>query len=97
MNLQVMERVGFFNDHPRVIRGFQIRLARTMLNWTQQQLADRARLGIATVQRAEQADMPPLTVSNLFAIQRALEDGGVIFIDDGEQSLSGGPGIRRRS
>ena len=79
-----------------MLRGFQIRLARLALGWSQQQLADAAKLGIATIQRAERAEVPPLTASNLFAIQRALEEGGVTFIDDGESSLAGGPGIRLR-
>jgi transcriptional regulator with XRE-family HTH domain len=94
--LQVIDNRKIPVNHPLVIRGFQIRLARMVLGWTQEQLADRARLGVATIQRAERAEVPPITVSNLVAIQRALEDAGIIFIDDGEQSLSGGPGIRRR-
>jgi transcriptional regulator with XRE-family HTH domain len=81
---------------PVVIRGIQIRLARTALGWTVKRLAQEANLGTATIQRAERAERPPLTVSNLFAIQRALEQAGIIFIDDGEQSLAGGPGIRLR-
>jgi transcriptional regulator with XRE-family HTH domain len=79
-----------------MLRGFQIRLGRLAVGWSQQQLAARAQVGVATIQRAERADEPPLTASNLRAIQRALEEAGIVFIDDGEQSLSGGPGLRRR-
>ena len=57
------------------------------LGWSDATLASRARLGAATVQRAESAKVPPITVGNLFAIQRALEEGGVIFIEDGQQNL----------
>jgi transcriptional regulator with XRE-family HTH domain len=79
-----------------MLRGIQIRMARTALGWTAQELASRARLGIATVQRAERlgVDVPAITAANLFAIQRAFESAGITFIDDGEQSLSGGPGLR---
>jgi transcriptional regulator with XRE-family HTH domain len=82
--------------HPGVvITGLQIKLGRLALGWTAQTLADRAHLGVATISRAEQSDVPPITVSNLFAIQRALEDGGVIFIEDGAASpAGGGPGVR---
>jgi transcriptional regulator with XRE-family HTH domain len=79
-----------------MLRGFQIKLARIAVGWSQQRLADEARLGVATIQRAERADEPPLTASNLRAIQRALQEAGIIFIEDGEQSLSGGPGLRLR-
>jgi len=72
------------------------RAARVALGWSDAPLASRARLGTATVQRAESAEVPPITVGNLFAIQRALEEGGVIFIEDGQQSLFGGPGVRLR-
>jgi transcriptional regulator with XRE-family HTH domain len=83
--------------HPAVmISGVQIKMARTALGWSAATLATRARLGTATVQRAESAEVPPITVGNLFAIQRALEEGGVMFIEDGQQSLAGGPGVRLR-
>ena|SRR5215472_8917417 len=79
-----------------MLRGFQIRLARLAIGWTQQELADKAQLGVATIQRAEHADVPSVTGSNLFAIQRALEQEGVTFVDDAEASLGGGPGLRYR-
>jgi transcriptional regulator with XRE-family HTH domain len=94
MDMQVIDLLATPAEHPIVLRGIQIRLARVALGWGQQMLADRANLGIATIQRAERAEVPPLTVANLLAIQRAFEAAGIIFIEDGEQSLSGGPGIR---
>jgi transcriptional regulator with XRE-family HTH domain len=95
---QVIDVPKFPAQRQLMLRGIQIRMARTALGWSAQQLADHARLGIATVQRAERlnVDIPPITAANLFALQRALEEAGIIFIDDGEQSLIGGPGLRLR-
>jgi transcriptional regulator with XRE-family HTH domain len=69
--------------------GMQIKIARIILGWDQKRLADEAHIGVATVQRAERADQPPITAGNLFAIQRALEGAGITFIDDERQ-----PGVR---
>jgi hypothetical protein len=57
-------------------------------------LAERARLSYATVQRAENAaGIPHTQAQNLFAIQQALEAGGVIFLDPSE-TRAGGAGVR---
>jgi hypothetical protein len=97
------QRPGFFASEKLlhgdpVITGLQIKLARLALKWPAQQLADRARLGIATISRAESSEheVPRLTAANLFSIQRVLEAEGIVFVDDGEQSPRGGPGIRWR-
>lgn len=76
--------------------GIQIRMARLALGLTASQLAKRAKVSLATLNRAEAAgfDPPPITVLNLVDIQRALEAEGVTFVDDGQPSLGGGLGIR---
>lgn len=75
------------------ITGAQIRAARAMLRWRADDLASKAKLGVATVRRAEQEDGPvSMTASNASAIVRALEAAGVIFINDDDQ----GPGVRLR-
>lgn len=80
-----------------MVGGVQIKAARTLLGWTLADLARHARVGTATVQRAEAAMVPSITVPSLFAIQRALENGGVIFIDPGQVHIpDGGPGVRLR-
>jgi transcriptional regulator with XRE-family HTH domain len=77
-----------------MIGGAQIRAARALLGWTVAELATRARLSYATVQRAESAAGVPTTQAvNLFAIQQALEAGGVVFLDPGEHR-DGGAGVR---
>jgi transcriptional regulator with XRE-family HTH domain len=76
-----------------MITGLQIRAARALLRWTAQDLAQAARLGVATVRRAESVDgRPALTEANAAALRRALEEAGVTFIDEN----GGGPGVRLR-
>jgi transcriptional regulator with XRE-family HTH domain len=65
-----------------VITGAQIREARKLLHWKPETLAKRARLTVQTIERAEGVDDdPPVTIANLYAIERALEDAGVEFTD----------------
>jgi transcriptional regulator with XRE-family HTH domain len=67
------------------------RAARGLLNWSQQQLADRARVSRATVAHYETgtANVQP---NNVLGMQRALEEAGIEFI----LQNGGGPGIRLR-
>lgn len=77
-----------------LITGAQIRAARGLLGWTAPQLAERAGLSYASIQRAENIDgISSMRATNLFAIQRALEDGGVIFLGAGD-NRTGGDGVR---
>jgi transcriptional regulator with XRE-family HTH domain len=69
----------------------QCRAARGLLDWTQQDLADRAGVGIVTVRQVEAAKTEPRRAT-LDVIRRALEAGGVEFIDEN----GGGPGVRLR-
>ena len=74
-----------------MITGPQIRAARAFLGWAVKDLADRAKVGISTIQRIENAVGPPNTlVSNLAAIQAALEAAGIEFIN------GDAPGVRMR-
>jgi len=79
-----------------MLTGAQIRAGRALLGWTAAALAERSGVSYPTVQRAESTDgVPRMKAPNLFAIQRALEDGGVVFLDPGEHR-EGGPGVRLR-
>ena len=69
----------------------QCRAARGLLDWTQQELADRARVGIVTVRQFEGGLNEPRRAT-LEVIRRALEAAGVEFI----QENGGGPGVRLR-
>ena len=57
----------------------QSRAARGLVNWNQNQLADAANIGRATIRRFEAGRRTPVP-NNLGAIRRALEDAGVEFI-----------------
>jgi hypothetical protein len=46
-------------------------------------------------QRAEGTDVPRMKTTNLLAIQRVLEEAGVVFLDPGE-NRDGGVGVRLR-
>jgi transcriptional regulator with XRE-family HTH domain len=70
----------------------QIRAARVLLGMSQQDLAKRSAVGLATLKRVEAAGSELTgTAQTLARIQRALEAAGIIFID---QDGSNGPGVR---
>lgn len=73
----------------RMITPAQCRAARGLINWSQQQLADAARVGVVTVRQFETGASQPRNAT-LDVLQRALEAAGVIFVaENGE-----GPGVR---
>lgn len=78
-----------------MISASQIRAARVLLGWKQQELAEAAGLSLAVVNNVERAVTDPRR-STLQKIQRALEDGGVEFIAERQNSPDGGEGIRMR-
>jgi transcriptional regulator with XRE-family HTH domain len=69
----------------------QCRAARGLLDWTQQELADRAGVGIVTIRQVEAGTTEPRRAT-IDVIRRALITAGVEFIDEN----GGGPGVRLR-
>jgi transcriptional regulator with XRE-family HTH domain len=69
----------------------QCRAARTLLEMTQPQLAKLAKLGLSTIVDFERARRQ-VSMEAIRAMQRALEQAGVEFIDEN----GGGPGVRLR-
>jgi transcriptional regulator with XRE-family HTH domain len=67
----------------------QCRAARGLIDWSQQQLADAARVGVVTVRQFEASAAQPRNAT-LDAIRRALESAGVEFTNGGQ------PGVRLR-
>ena len=69
----------------------QCRAARGLLDWTQQQLADQARVGVVTIRLLEAGQTLPRRAT-LDVIERAFEAAGVELIS----SNGGGAGVRLR-
>ena len=68
----------------------QFRAARALLGWSQTQLAEWAGMSLPTVKRVENNRGPRVSDEARNALKRALEKGGVEFIDEN----GGGPGVR---
>jgi transcriptional regulator with XRE-family HTH domain len=71
----------------------QSRAARTILGWTQQDLADAAGLSIFMV-RAFERDKRTLDQPSLASMRRAFEGAGVEFPERGSVRLAGKRGHR---
>lgn len=74
-----------------MVTAAQCRAARGLLNWTQQDLADHAGLGIVTIRQIE-ADITQPRRATLTVLKQAFERAGIEFIDQN----GGGPGVRTR-
>ena len=75
-----------------MISARQIRAARALLGWSQQDLGDRAVLSLNAIKRLESGQSDP-RISTVMAVKNALENGGVEFISEGEK----GEGVRLRT
>jgi hypothetical protein len=77
----------------RPLTSDQIRAARALVRWRAEDLARASTVGVATIRRAELAEVrTSLTAPNDMAVRRALESAGVEFIEEN----GGGPGVRLR-
>lgn len=72
-----------------MITAAQSRAARGLLEWSQEEAATRAHLGLSTIRDFEKGRRQP-TINNLAALQRAFEAAGVEFIPEN----GGGAGVR---
>ena len=75
-----------------VITPRQIRAARALLGWSQQQLADKAIVSVNAVARLENGKVDTRT-STLAAIETALTKAGAEFLPAGQM----GEGVRLRN
>ena len=74
-----------------MITAAQCRAARGLLGWSQQDLANFARIGVVTVHQFE-AGVSQSRRATVDVIRRAFESAGVEFIEEN----GGGPGLRLR-
>ena len=74
-----------------MITASQCRAARGLLDWTQQELANAARVGVATV-RLFESEATETRQATLAVIRGAFEVAGVEFTDEN----GGGVGVRFR-
>ena len=70
----------------------QIRTARALLGWSQQQLADKAIVSLNAVTRLEKGKVDS-RVSTINAIEKTLTKAGVEFLPAGDK----GEGVRMKS
>jgi transcriptional regulator with XRE-family HTH domain len=71
------------------MNAIQCRAGRAVLGWSQGDLATAAGISITTVANFERGATVPMR-ANLAALKRALEDAGVVLLDEGS------PGARLR-
>jgi predicted transcriptional regulator len=71
----------------------QLRAARALLGWSQQDVVDRTGIGLNTINDIERGARDPRK-STWDKIVQTLRDAGVEFIGDGQASLAGGEGVR---
>jgi ribosome-binding protein aMBF1 (putative translation factor) len=77
-----------------LISSGQIRAARGLIDWSQQQLAAATKLSVQTIKRMEGHRGPAgSTEANVDAVRRALENAGVIFLES-KSTKDGGAGVR---
>ena len=69
----------------------QTRAARALKDWSQDDLAKAAHIGLSTVRDFEKGRRVP-THNNLLGMKTALEEAGVVFVDPNGL----GPGVRLR-
>jgi transcriptional regulator with XRE-family HTH domain len=72
------------------MQSIQCRIARAALGWSTQKLAEKAGVGVNTVNRFEAGQ--DARVSSVDKMRAALQNAGVDFIEEN----GGGPGVRLR-
>jgi transcriptional regulator with XRE-family HTH domain len=75
-----------------MIRPLQVRAARGLLGLSQIELAERAGIGLATLQRLESGGSEIRgSAKSIWKLQESLEEAGIVFIDQNDEH---GPGVR---
>ena len=74
----------------QIVTPSQIRAARAFLDWSQDQLAKEAQVGVNSVRDVE-SQKRPADSGAVASIRQALENAGLVFLTANEE---GGPGVR---
>lgn len=76
----------------KLTTGRQLRAARALLGWDQIRLAKAARVAVGTIRRMEAFEgIINSQTATLYDVQKALEKGGIEFLDDDR------PGVRLKT
>lgn len=60
-----------------MVTGIQVRMARSGLRWSAQELADKSGVGLSTVNKMDRSDgYPPVRIENLQSVKEALLASG---------------------
>lgn len=79
------------------ITGAQLRAARALVGMEQKALAEAAGISAPSLKRLEASPGHIQAYARTIeALKSTLERAGVEFLDDGEASAAGGPGVRLR-
>ena len=71
----------------------QLKAARNLLEWNQQQLAEASGVAISTIKKIESRGGPlRANADSVWKIEAAIKDAGAVFIDEN----GGGAGVRLR-
>jgi DNA-binding transcriptional regulator YiaG len=82
---------------PPLLDGGQIRAARALLQWSQSELAKRAKVSVSTIRGIErQRALTALDAAVLERLVKAIDNAGVELIGEGFYVGMGGPGVRLR-
>ncbi|SCX15787.1 helix-turn-helix domain-containing protein [Agrobacterium rosae] len=77
------------------VTGRQIAAARALVGMGQVELAELAKVSAPTLRRMEASvSRAEGMKNNVAAVVSALEQAGIRFVDDGQTSAAGGPGVR---
>ena len=78
-----------------MLHASQMRAARALLGWHQSELAKKAKIGLATIQRLERGPDGPVMahVTTVIKITECLKKAGIIFL---ENDQTAGIGVRLR-
>jgi transcriptional regulator with XRE-family HTH domain len=86
-----IDGIKFLCKFKSMVTPAQCRAARGLLDWSQQDLADKARVGVVTVRQLE-GGVHQARRATLEVIRRCFEAAGVEFIEEN----GGGAGVRLR-